>query len=142
MPRDQVLLERRFSTERLSLPVRHHRPVILGSAGVGATPVLAMLEALVQAGATRDVWWLHGARSSAEHVFAAEARALLARLPNAHTEIFYSAPLSGDRLGIDYTHLGRLGAAAISELPLPTDADVYLCGPAQFMADLRERAQA
>src|SRR5262249_58124984 len=53
-------------------------PVLLISAGVGATPVLAMLHAL--AGTGRDVWWLHGARSRAEEPFAAEARYLIAGL--------------------------------------------------------------
>ena len=35
---------------------------MLISAGVGATPVLAMLHALAAAQASREVWWVHGAR--------------------------------------------------------------------------------
>ena len=112
-------------------------PVLLCSAGVGATPVLAMLYSLVEAGATRQVWWLHGARNGADHVFAAEARALLDRLPNARAQIFYSAPLATDRHGSGYTHHGRLSADALGELPIPTDAQAYICGPSAFMADLR-----
>ena len=50
-------------------------PVLLISAGVGATPVLAMLHALAAERSAREVWWLHGARSGSEHSFAAEARA-------------------------------------------------------------------
>ena len=46
--------------------------MLLLSAGIGATPLLAMLHALVQAGSTREVWWMHGARNGAEHAFAAE----------------------------------------------------------------------
>ena len=57
-------------------------PVLLLSAGIGATPVLSMLHALVAARSTREVWWLHGARNSSEHPFAAEVRTLLAQLPN------------------------------------------------------------
>ena len=74
-------------------------PVLLISAGIGATPVLAMLSALAANGSSRQVWWLHGARNSAEHAFADEVRGLLARLPNARAEICYSAPLPADRLG-------------------------------------------
>ena len=61
-------------------PARHFHPpdrdapVLLISAGVGATPVLAMLHALADSGSGRDVWWLHGARNRAEEPFAAEAR--------------------------------------------------------------------
>src|SRR3954452_16334134 len=41
-----------------------HAPVLLISAGIGATPVLAMLQALAEAQSDREIWWLHGARSS------------------------------------------------------------------------------
>ena len=49
-------------------------PVLLISAGIGATPVLAMLHALAEEHSEREIWWLHGARSSRDHSFAAEAR--------------------------------------------------------------------
>jgi len=74
-------------------------PVALVSAGVGVTPVLAMLHALVADRSTRPVWWVHGARNGSEHAFAAEARGLLARLPGAHSLICYSAPSADDQLG-------------------------------------------
>jgi hypothetical protein len=96
-----------------------------------------MLHSLVRAGATREVWWLHAARNTADHVFAAEARTLLDRLPNAHCHIFYSALLSTDRYGRDPTRHGRLTAAALGELQLPSDAHAYICGPPAFMSDLR-----
>ena len=41
------------------------RPVVLLSAGIGATPVLAMLHALAAARSTRQVLWLHAARDRA-----------------------------------------------------------------------------
>src|SRR5437763_5270837 len=47
-------------------------PVLLVSAGIGATPVLAMLHALAEAHSARPIWWLHGARSRRDHAFAAE----------------------------------------------------------------------
>ena len=55
---------------------RASAPVLLISAGIGATPVLAMLHALAHERSDREIWWLHGARSSREHAFAAEAREL------------------------------------------------------------------
>jgi MOSC domain-containing protein YiiM/ferredoxin-NADP reductase len=54
-------------------------PVLLISAGVGATPVLAMLHALADTRSGRDVWWLHSARNRTEEPFAAESRSLLAQ---------------------------------------------------------------
>jgi ferredoxin-NADP reductase/MOSC domain-containing protein YiiM len=109
-------------------------PVLLMSAGVGATPVLAMLHAL--AGTGRDVWWLHGARSRAEEPFAAEARSLLAGLARGHRYICYSRPDAGDVEGRDYQTRGRLSASVLAALGLPRDVDAYVCGPAAFMAEM------
>ena len=111
-------------------------PVILLSAGVGATPVLSMLHALVTAGRTRQVWWLHGARDSAEHPFRTESRTLLNQLSHSQSRIFYSRPTPADRQGIDFTEHGRLSIDAIRELGVPSDGDAYLCGPTAFMAEL------
>ncbi|MCZ8381221.1 MOSC and FAD-binding oxidoreductase domain-containing protein [Mycobacterium sp. CPCC 205372] len=111
-------------------------PVILLSAGVGATPVLSMLHALADARSTRPVWWLHGARNGSEHPFARESRALLEQLPGSHSRVFFSSPASGDRAGVDYDVRGRLSSEAVGRLDLPNDADAYLCGPATFMAEL------
>src|SRR6476660_8736189 len=44
-------------------------PVVLLSAGIGTTPVLAMLHALGASRSQREIWWLHGARSGSEHSF-------------------------------------------------------------------------
>jgi ferredoxin-NADP reductase/MOSC domain-containing protein YiiM len=112
-------------------------PALLLSAGIGVTPVLAMLHALVQAGSSREVWWLHGARNSAEHAFAVEARALLERLPNARARVCYSAPLATDLAGRDFDSQGRLSAAFLQTLPLPLDGHAYICGPDVFMAEIR-----
>ncbi len=111
-------------------------PVLLLSAGIGATPVLAMLHALVAQRSEREVWWLHGARNSSEHVFARESRVLLAELPNGHLHVCYSQPGVGDRAGDSYSTAGRLSGDLVAELGVPLRADAYLCGPAPFMAEL------
>jgi ferredoxin-NADP reductase/MOSC domain-containing protein YiiM len=109
-------------------------PVLLISAGVGATPVLAMLHALVGTG--RDVWWLHGARSRAEEPFAAESRSLLAGMASGHRHICYSRPGPDDVEGRDYQMRGHLSEPVLAGLGLPRDADAYICGPAAFMTDM------
>jgi ferredoxin-NADP reductase/MOSC domain-containing protein YiiM len=111
-------------------------PVVLLSAGIGLTPVLAMLHALVAGGSRRDIWWVHGARNGAEHAFAAEARALLKALPRGHSHVCYSAPAPTDRRGVDFDGLGRLSVRVLQELGAPREADFYLCGPAAFMSAL------
>ncbi|HEX9041983.1 MAG TPA: MOSC domain-containing protein [Trebonia sp.] len=111
-------------------------PALLISAGVGATPVLAMLHALAAARSARDIWWLHGARRRADEPFAAESRALLAALPSAHRHVCYSDPGPGDIPGRDYDTAGRLSAQVLAALDLPRDAEAYLCGPPAFMAGM------
>ena len=95
-------------------------PVLLISAGVGATPVLAMLHALAAAKSTRDIWWLHSARRRADEPFAAESRALLAALPSAHRHICYSSPGPDDVLGPRLRHGGTpVGAGPGRPGPAP-----------------------
>jgi ferredoxin-NADP reductase len=111
-------------------------PAVLLSAGIGVTPVLAMLHALAAAKSSRQLWWLHGARDHAEYPFAEEVQTALMLLPGAHRHIRYSAPGPGDRPGVDFDARGRLGAPVLAELGVPREADFYLCGPSAFMADL------
>lgn len=111
-------------------------PVLLISAGIGATPVLAMLHALVRDRAQREVWWLHTARSGRDHPFAAEARTLLASLPNTRAHVSYSRPGPNDLEGRDFDRAGRLTASVLAELEPPRDAEAYVCGPAPFMEDI------
>jgi ferredoxin-NADP reductase/MOSC domain-containing protein YiiM/ferredoxin len=110
------------------------RPVVLLSAGVGATPVLAMLHQLARDRSSRAVWWIHGARDAREHAFSREAQELLARLPRSRRLVAYSRP--GREEGEDFDVAGRLDAAALDRAGVPADADYYLCGPDAFMQDL------
>jgi ferredoxin-NADP reductase/MOSC domain-containing protein YiiM len=111
-------------------------PVLLISAGIGATPVVAMLHALAAGHADREIWWLHAARRGRDHSFAAEARALLAALPNVRAHVWYSRPGPDDRQGHDFDSAGRLSAARLTDLEPPREAEAYLCGPAPFMEDI------
>jgi ferredoxin-NADP reductase/MOSC domain-containing protein YiiM len=110
---------------------RTDAPVLLISAGIGATPVLAMLQSLAQEQSGREIWWLHGARSSRDQSFAAETRRLLAALPNARAHVCYSRPGPSDP-----DSASRLTASVIAELDPPREAEAYLCGPASFMDEM------
>ena len=113
------------------------RPVVLISAGVGATPVLAMLHALAAEASPREVWWLHGARSSDEHPFARESLRLVESLPHGRSYIVYSKPRPSDRLGIDFDAAGHLDVSLLDKLGAASDADFYLCGPPAFMQEFK-----
>ena len=113
-------------------------PVLLLSAGVGATPVLAMLYSLVSAHSTRQVLWLHAARDGQHHPFAAEVRSLLAALAHGRSYVCYSRPGPHDEVGKDFDVTGHLSRAIFDTVGISREADVYLCGPTRFMADMKE----
>jgi ferredoxin-NADP reductase len=110
--------------------------VVLLSAGVGATPVLAMLHALAEEASPREVWWLFGARNREDHPFADEARSLVQRLPRGKKCIWYSRPNAQDQAGVDFDEAGRIAVDALQKIGVPRDADFYVCGPATFLRDL------
>jgi ferredoxin-NADP reductase/MOSC domain-containing protein YiiM len=105
-------------------------PVLLMSAGIGATPVLAMLHALSAAGSSRDIWWLHTTRNRETQAFATEVTSLIESLPHARQKVCYTE-----------TH-GHMDRRSVAALGLPTNATAYLCGPTQFMADMRDALTA
>ncbi len=110
--------------------------MVLLSAGVGVTPVMAMLHALAAHASPRQVWWIHGARNGREQPFAREARDLQAKLPHVRSHVRYSQPEATDRLGVDFDAAGRLTVRVLDELGVPREADYYLCGPPAFLEDL------
>ena len=113
-------------------------PVVLLSAGIGATPVLAMLHSLSAASSRREIWWIYGARNRAEHPFAKESRGLLQTLVNSHSHIVYSKPTSEDKSGVDYDSVGHVDTPLLDRLGVSREADFYLCGPPAFLKQLTE----
>jgi ferredoxin-NADP reductase len=113
------------------------QPIVLLSAGIGATPVLAMLHSLAEGGSARQVVWVHVARDGEHHAFAAEVRRLMAALAHGRSYVCYSRPASLDKLGEDFDSAGRLSGSLFEEAGIPRDADVYLCGPTGFMTEMK-----
>jgi ferredoxin-NADP reductase/MOSC domain-containing protein YiiM len=118
------------------------RPVVLLSAGIGATPLLAMLHALAAGGSTRQVLWLHGARDRQHHPFAGEVRRLMPTLSRSRSYVCYSRPGAHDTMPGDFDATGHLSRSVFDEVGIPREADVYVCGPARFMAEMKEALAA
>src|SRR6266542_1020525 len=110
-------------------------PVVLLSAGVGVTPVLAMLHALAAGKSSHPVWWLYGARNREEHPFREESRALLQELKHGHSHVRYSRPGPADQRGVDFDATGHLAVSAFDQIGVPREGQFYLCGPA-FLREL------
>ncbi len=117
---------------------RTRAPVLLISAGIGATPVLAMLQGLAAQDSDREIWWLYGARNLSEHPFAAEARALLASLPTYIPTCITAAPVPNDLEGRDFDSSGRLNWSLLAELEPAAMTPRHTCaGPRLHGRDQR-----
>jgi ferredoxin-NADP reductase/MOSC domain-containing protein YiiM len=113
-------------------------PVVLLSAGVGATPVMSMLHSLAAEKSQREVWWIYGARNRADHPFAEESRALLKQLSGARGYIVYSKPAATDQLGADFDSPGHIDATLLEKIGVSRNSDFYLCGPPSFLQNMRD----
>lgn len=117
-----------------------NRAVVLVSAGVAITPMLAMLnDLLVNNGCTRHhapIYFIHGARDGAHHAFAAHLLTKNELHSNLHVHVRYSAPGETDVLGRDYASVGRVDVALLKSVLPFDDYDFYLCGPPDFMRSL------
>jgi ferredoxin-NADP reductase/MOSC domain-containing protein YiiM len=109
--------------------------VVLLSAGVGVTPMMAMLHALAARASACPVWWIYGARNGLDHPFAQEVRDLLAKLPQARSFVQFSRPGPTDRMGVDFDAAGRLTVAVLQKVGVPRESDFYLCGPTAFLEE-------
>ena len=113
-------------------------PVVLLSAGVGATPVMSMLHALAAENSEREIWWIYGARNGIEHPFAQESRSLLKQLSRGRSYIVYSRPAATDKLGLDFDASGHVDAALLERIGASPNSDFYLCGPSSFLENMRD----
>ncbi|MFJ9037536.1 globin domain-containing protein [Streptomyces sp. NPDC102406] len=102
-------------------------PLLLASAGIGNTPMLAMLGQLHADGHTGRVTVVHADRSPDTHALRAEHEALTAKLPGATAHFWYERPGSGHRTGL----------VDLADVPVAAGTRAYLCGPLPFMRAVR-----
>jgi len=113
-------------------------PVVLLSAGVGATPVMSMLHRLAAERSQREIWWIYGARNRVDHPFAEESRSLLKQLSHGRGYIVYSRPAAIDRVGADFDAPGHIDTALLERIGVSPGSDFYLCGPSSFLQNMRD----
>jgi ferredoxin-NADP reductase len=112
------------------------RLVALISAGAGLTPMVSMLNAIIETGSSRPTWFIHGARSSHEHAFGDHVR--LAAQEHEHVQflINYSQPQPEDVQGKDYDGTDFINADLLKQVLPDLDFDFFFCGPPPFMKSL------
>lgn len=115
------------------LDVFSELPVVLIGAGIGITPLLSMLNTLVQTELKNQIYLFYGARNGAEHPFRKHLSKLATRHSHLTIHTTYSQPLPQDKLGVDYQFSGHLQLDLIRRVVGTTDARFYVCGPSAFM---------
>ena len=111
-------------------------PVVLLSAGVGLTPLVSMLNAIMETASDRPVWFIHGSRNGRVHAMGDHVRRLASQHSNVYVHIRYSQPLPDDVPGRDYDDRGHVDIDLVERLVRQTHRDFYLCGPTAFMKSL------
>ncbi len=139
---DQVELGSKVTAKpprgRFFLDPAGETPVVLLSGGIGLTPLVSMLNAIVDAGSSRPIWFIHGTRNKRVHAFREYVRRVAEAHSNVYTHIRYSRPSPDDVLGRDYDDQGHVDAELLKDLLPKNDYDFYLCGPTPFMESLFE----
>jgi len=112
------------------------RPLVLIGGGIGITPLLSMLEHLLENGSKRGIWLFYGVRNSHEAIMSQQLGSLAQQHPYFHLHLCFSEPLEGDREGVNYLHHGRVDIDLLCRtLPL-AGYQFYLCGPQPMMQSL------
>lgn len=116
------------------LDVNTTTPAVLISGGVGLTPMMSMLKAIVnQQGNARDVVFIHAARNGSVHAMKEDLSHIVGANPRVSKVVFYEEATTADKQGVDYDHVGRVRMSDIKDKAVLPDADYYICGPQPFM---------
>jgi len=113
------------------------RQIVLIGAGIGITPLASMLHALAAERPEQPVTLIHGVRDGAHHPLGQELRDLVEALPGARLHVRYSRPRPEDVAGRDYDDAGRVDLSLLTGLVSLEEAEIFMCGPQGFMADLQ-----
>jgi len=111
-------------------------PVVLIGGGVGITPMLSMLNTLLRAGGTREVWLFYGVRDGKELIMGEHLRSLSRVHENFHLHLCFSRPKEREVEGIDFQHRGRIDIPLLRNTLKLGRYQFYICGPAGMMENL------
>lgn len=109
-------------------------PVVLIAGGIGVTPMLSILNSLVEQGSEREIWFFYAVRNGREVIMRQQLQSLADLSPQLHLHLCYSRPDPEDRVGVDFQHIGRIDMALLQRELGFGRYQFYVCGPAAMMA--------
>ncbi len=111
-------------------------PIVLIGGGIGITPMLSILNTVLESGINRAVWLYYGIRNGDEHIMKDHLQALAREHDNFHLYICYSAPNEEDVEGVDYQYSGRITVPLLRDTLQLMHYQFYVCGPKPLMESL------
>jgi ferredoxin-NADP reductase len=130
------LLELRAPAGTFFIDPLANDPIVLIGAGIGVTPLVSMLEAIVHSGRRRDVTVLLGFRNGREQAFKERLTQIVAEHRHIRLHVSYSAPLATDVLYRDYNHVGRMTMERVRAILPSNNYRFFVCGPGAMMESL------
>ncbi|HCU88843.1 MAG TPA: hypothetical protein DGR97_02820 [Gammaproteobacteria bacterium] len=113
-------------------------PIVLIGGGVGVTPMLSMLNTLVDSGSRREVWFFYGVRHGNEQIMKAHLSGLAAQYDNLRLCICYSEPREEEQEGVDYTYGERVSVDLFKRVLPANNFEFYICGPPPMMESITD----
>lgn len=111
-------------------------PVVLIGGGIGITPMLSIVNTLLEVGSRREIWLYYGVRNGAEQIMKEHLQSLAKAHANFHLHLCYSNPSDNETVGIDYRHQGRVDIPLLRATLKPMRYQFYVCGPKPMMESL------
>ncbi len=111
-------------------------PIVLIGGGIGITPMLSILNTLLQQSSAREIWLYYGVQNSDSHIMKQHFSALAERHDNFHLNVCYSKPKQTDQPGIDYQHHSRVDIPLLRNTLKLMRYQFFICGPGPMMQSL------
>ena len=111
-------------------------PIVLIGGGIGITPMLSILNTMLEGEKNREVWLYYGVRNGDEHIMKEHLQTLAKEHDNFHLHVCYSAPNENDQVGVDYQHDGRVDIPLLRTTLKLMRYQFYVCGPRPMMESL------
>ncbi len=111
-------------------------PIVLIGGGIGITPMLSILNTVLESGIKREIWLYYGVRNGDELIMKQHLQTLASTHDNFHLHLCYSAPNEDDVEGVDYQHNGRVAIPLLRATLKLMRYQFYVCGPKPMMESL------
>ncbi len=121
------------------LEMSERRPVVLIAGGIGITPLLSMLNAVVASESRLETWLFLGVRNGNEFLFKEHLERIADENENIRLHVCYSEPEDGDVEGSDYCHKGWVSVDLFRQQLPSNNYDFYICGPGPMMDSITQQ---